>query len=68
MITDLLKFKESVGEERLASGTLMVSEQVPNVVHSEDMSETLHLYSYWASYNVPFFDDVRAVTGHKLMD
>jgi len=32
------------------------------------MSETLDLYTYWGSYNVPYFEDVREKTGFARMD
>ena len=41
-------------------------EQMPgdNNVNFADMSQYLTERSYWASYNVPFFEDIRDVSGY----
>ena len=38
-------------------------DQAPNSQHGEDMTETLFEKGYWAGYNRPWFEDVRAKTG-----
>ena len=35
-------------------GALTVLEQIPGVIHYEDMSEFLNTFGFWPSFNVPF--------------
>ncbi len=66
IIVDLKLFTPH--QPRLADNTLWISEQLPLLVHSEDMTEFLREHGYWASYNVPFFDDVRELSGFNSME
>jgi hypothetical protein len=43
---------------------LRVVEQVPGYSRHADMSAELLTKGYWASYNRPFFNEVRDMTGH----
>lgn len=42
-------------------------EQMPgdNNIDFADMSHYLTDHQYWASYNVPFFDNIREVSGYS---
>lgn len=51
--------------QRVPGNTLWAVEQVPGLTHKADVSEVLNLNGYWASYNRPYFPDVRALSGHK---
>merc|ERR1719456_853853 len=44
--------------------TLWVVDAVPGIVHAEDLSHRLRTEGYFASYNRPYFTDVRDKTGH----
>jgi hypothetical protein len=43
---------------------LWVVDSVPGIVHAEDLSHRLRTEGYFASYNRPYFTDVRDRTGH----
>lgn len=59
-IVDLSKFKPG---ELPRPGVLTVLEEVPGLIRFEDMTEHLNSKYYWPSYNVPYFDDIRARNG-----
>ncbi|GMH70450.1 hypothetical protein TrRE_jg1174, partial [Triparma retinervis] len=44
-------------------GLLVVVEEAPGLMHSEDMTGRLRSDGYWGSYNVAFYEDIRAVMG-----
>lgn len=48
--------------------TLYVIEQVPGKVHGADMSHLLREQTYWASYNRPYFEEVREISGHTAAE
>mmetsp|Transcript_40477 Transcript_40477/g.120033 ORF Transcript_40477/g.120033 Transcript_40477/m.120033 type:complete len:663 (-) Transcript_40477:137-2125(-) len=47
----------------VGAGTLMVTEQVPGMTHTEDMSSRLQDKRYWASENRAWYSDVRQAIG-----
>jgi hypothetical protein len=48
----------------LPDNTVWLVEQIPGMTRKMDISNTLRMKGYFASYNRPFFSDIRAVTGH----
>lgn len=48
----------------LKSGTFHVVEQIPGLIVKEDMTQHLQNVGFWASYNRPYFPQVRGETGH----
>jgi len=60
MVVDYNKF--DVGKS-LNQGTLWVTEQIPGLVVSADMTEILSR-GYWASYNVPAFKQIYDLSGY----
>ncbi|GMH73832.1 hypothetical protein TrST_g1913 [Triparma strigata] len=44
-------------------GLLWIVEEAPGLMHSEDMTKKLRSDGYWGSYNVAYYDDIRAVMG-----
>ncbi|CAD7942194.1 unnamed protein product [Amoebophrya sp. A120] len=54
---------ERVNGSGAGGGLLMVLDQAPNASHSADMTMTLRNQGYWASYNRPWFADVREKLG-----
>ena len=63
MILDLTKVAESKGEPELRPETLTVFEQGIQSVEWIDGTEFLNKFSYWASYNQPFSEEISKVTG-----
>ncbi|KAM9330806.1 putative phospholipase B-like 2 [Gastrophryne carolinensis] len=61
MVIDYSKFSPGSTEE--PSGLLTVLEQLPGMVVSADKSSLLYKTSYWASYNVPYFEQVFNASG-----
>ena len=53
MVVDYKLFKPGMG--KLKPGLLWILEQIPNLVHAEDMTWLLEKQSYWPSYNTPYF-------------
>jgi len=60
-VVDLSRFEP--GQARQGAGLLTILEEVPGLVHSQDMTGYLNKHSYWPSYNVPYFEDIRAANG-----
>uniref|UniRef100_A0A1I7W5E7 Phospholipase B-like n=2 Tax=Loa loa TaxID=7209 RepID=A0A1I7W5E7_LOALO len=44
---------------------LWVLEQAPGLIIAHDMTWFLKNYSYWPSYNIPYFDTISEITGFK---
>jgi len=49
----------------VADGLLTILEELPGLIHWQDMSSHLQSTTYWPSYNVPYFDDIRALDGDE---
>ena len=47
----------------LQANLLTVLEEMPGMVHSEDQTAHLEMYGYWASYNLPYYDDILWYSG-----
>mmetsp|Transcript_19246 Transcript_19246/g.25067 ORF Transcript_19246/g.25067 Transcript_19246/m.25067 type:complete len:374 (+) Transcript_19246:475-1596(+) len=60
MVLDANKF---VAGDASVTDLFWVLEEAPGLVHAEDMTEKLLMDGYWASYNVAYFDDIRAQMG-----
>jgi hypothetical protein len=65
MIVDYNRF---VPGKPVPEGTLWVLEQVPGMMFKKDMSSYLRDKGYFASYNRPFFPEVRSVSGHTAAE
>lgn len=52
------------GATLLTSGVLTVVEEIPGLVHVGDQTKYLQTHGYWPSYNVPYYNDVRAANGN----
>ncbi|KAG9487096.1 hypothetical protein GDO78_007134 [Eleutherodactylus coqui] len=61
MVVDYNKF--NAGSTQVPSELLTILEQLPGLVVSEDKSDHLYQTGYWASYNVPYFEEVFNVSG-----
>jgi len=51
----------------LGKGTLWVIEQIPGEVFGEDKTNELQR-SYWASYNVPYYEEAYKKLGYGAID
>jgi len=60
----IVDYNRFVPGKPVSDGTLWVLEQVPGMSFKKDMSFMLRDRGYWASYNRPYFPEIRAVTGH----
>jgi len=63
MVVDLKKVDPLNGY--VLDGTLWVSEQIPGQIASGDVTHILR-YGYWPSYNIPYFPEIRNVSGVDL--
>ena len=63
MILDTSKIKLG---KRIENEALWVVEQMPGLVLGRDVTSTLRK-GYWASYNLPFFEEIYNVSGHPEM-
>jgi hypothetical protein len=60
MVLDMNKFVAGSAD---MSDLFWVLEEAPGLIHAEDMTDTLVQDGYWASYNVAYFEDIRAQMG-----
>jgi hypothetical protein len=60
MVVDYNNF---VSGQPVADNTLWLIETIPGMIHKEDISSNLRHFGYWASFNRPYFDDVREESG-----
>nr|XP_033813351.1 putative phospholipase B-like 2 [Geotrypetes seraphini] len=60
MIVDYNYFHPGV---RVQQNLLTVLEQIPGLVVVADKSEELFQQGYWASYNIPYFEDIFTASG-----
>lgn len=61
LVVDYNQFRKG---ESLPDGTFWVVEQIPSIVHKADMSPWLRTNGFFASFNRPHFEPIRAETGH----
>ncbi|KAM7034381.1 putative phospholipase B-like 2 [Acridotheres tristis] len=62
MVVDYNAF--TPGRASPAPGMLTVLEQIPGLVVVADQTELLYQQGYWASYNVPFFEEIFNASGN----
>jgi len=65
MVVDYNQFKTG---ESLPDNSFWILEQIPGAIHKADMSLYLRTNRYFASYNRPYFPEIRAVTGHTAAE
>ncbi len=64
MIIQIIKDITSVIHFNPQPGFFTVSEEIPGLLHTEDMTSAVVDQSYWASYSIPYFDDVSEESGN----
>jgi len=57
----------SKGLQQLQPGTLWILEQIPGLIISQDMTPTLQSTGYWASYNIPYFEQIYNTSEYPKM-
>jgi hypothetical protein len=60
----VVDFKVFVPGSSVQPNTLWIAEQVPGYVERRDMSQALWMNSYWASYNIPYFQYIYDISGY----
>jgi len=65
VITDYNVFQ---AKAPLPPSVLWVLEQVPGLIQYSDMSSALKNRGYWASFNRPYYPDIRRITGHQAAE
>jgi hypothetical protein len=65
MIVDYNLFKIGLKPHELPDNLLWICEQLPDLIHSEDVTHILRTHEYWASYNIPYFRDVYNAGGYQ---
>ena len=64
MIIDYKLYHKGLTPDKLPAHLLWVCEQLPDLMVSRDMTQVLRRDHYWASYNVPFFEEVYTSGGY----
>jgi len=64
----VVDFNRFTPGDAVSVNTLWVVEHVPGMAHKEDVSLKFAAQGYWASYNRPYFDEVRQVSGHTAAE
>ncbi|NWX94144.1 PLBLB protein, partial [Nothoprocta pentlandii] len=62
MVVDYKAFSPGAASAR--HGVLTVLEQIPGLVVVADKTELLYQQGYWASYNVPYFEEIFNASGN----
>lgn len=62
MIIDYNRFSPG---SPLPDNTVWLLEMIPQVTDKMDLSGHLRSSGYWGSYNRPYFDNIRSMTGHQ---
>ncbi|CAE7528575.1 plbC [Symbiodinium natans] len=52
----------------LQRNAIRILEQVPGMTHQADITSELTSRGYWGSFNRPFFEDIREMSGHKTAE
>ena len=63
MVLDMNLFEP--GNSMPKANLFTVLEEIPGDVMYQDMSQSLYKSTYWASYNIPFFDEIYIESGNK---
>jgi hypothetical protein len=70
MVLDESKFEPSrhAGEQaKISPGLFTVLEELPTMIHSEDLTTKLVSDGYWGSFNQPFFSETYEKSGDKFL-
>jgi hypothetical protein len=67
MIIDYKKYRTGTKLNELQNDLLWVLEQMPGLIRAADVTQVLREQGYWASYNVPYFEDIFKISGNEDM-
>jgi len=62
VVVDYNRFKAG---QPLEDGALRLLEQLPGISHQADLTSELSSKGFWSSFNRPFFEDIRRMSGHE---
>ena len=65
VVTDTNLFKTNMTV--LAPNTILVGSQLPGYYEFSDVTDFYNRNGYWASYNVPYFETAKRLSGYKTM-
>jgi hypothetical protein len=65
MIVDYNKYKTGTKISNLEDDLLWVLEQLPGLIRADDVTHVLRRQGYWASYNIPYFNDIYDISGNE---
>jgi hypothetical protein len=60
----IVDYNQFTARQVLPDNTIWVLESIPGAVHTQDVSPIVRRQGYWASFNRPYFDDIRVASGH----
>jgi len=64
-VVDMNRFSPGVAP---SAGLLTILEEVPGMIHAEDMTPHLVAEKFWPSFNVPFFPKIQQAAGYTPSD
>ena len=53
------------GQQTPPKNLFTLVEEIPGTIVSEDVTEVLYKQNYWASYNIPYFQEIYIESGNK---
>eukprot|EP00439_Symbiodinium_sp_Y106_P070018 s3852_g12.t1 len=64
----VVDYNRFIPGQPLQRNALRILEQVPGMTHQADITTELTSRGYWGSFNRPFFEDIRRMSGHKTAE
>ena len=68
MVLDYNLYRPGQQLSELPTDLLWVTEEIPGLVRSADVTDYLRNFSYWASYNIPYFKDIYTISGFGILE
>ncbi len=65
MIIDYKMYKTSTKLSDLKENLFWVLEQMPGLIRAADVTHVLRKQGYWASYNIPYFEEISKISGNE---
>lgn len=63
----VLDYKRYSPGQPLQQGTLWVISPMPGLVKAADVTDVLESQGYWASYNIPYFEELYVAMGYQAL-
>lgn len=64
----VVDYNRFIPGQAIKDNTVRMLEQIPGITHQADLSNQLNYKGYWASFNRPYFQDIRQATGHTAAE